>query len=175
MNADHFRLLFDYNRGANHAILDGAAQVPEREYLATVDGISFGSLHATLVHVLVAELVWLARWEGRTPPEALSDARKSGLIAEVEIPTFESLAELWREEEAKQLRFFSGITDETIVMSVVYKNLANQPDEQPLSELIAHFVNHGTQFRAEAAVRLTQLGLSVGDLDLIIFLRQRGG
>ena len=37
---------------------------------------------------------------------------------------------------------------------------------------MAHLVNHGTQFRAEAAVRLTQLDASPGDIDLIVWLRQ---
>ena len=173
MDAGYFRLLLDYNRWANHLVMDRAAEVPEPDYLAIADGLSFGSLHATLVHILVGELVWLARWDGGLPPERLKDARKADRLAETEIPTFEALAALWRGEEAKQQRFFSALTDETVSKTVAYSDQYGTPNEQPLSQLIAHLVNHGTQFRAEAAVRLTQLGLSPGDLDLIIFLRQR--
>jgi uncharacterized damage-inducible protein DinB len=65
------------------------------------------------------------------------------------------------------------LTDDAVSKTITYMNQYGEPNEQPLSQLIAHVVNHGTQFRAEAAVRLTQLGLLSGDLDLIIFLRQR--
>ena len=174
MDADYFRLLFDYNRWANKLILTRAAEVREEGYFAIVPGLSFGSLHATLVHILVGELVWLARWQGGLPPEALKDARKADRLAASEIPTFDSLTKLWRHEEEKQQRFFASLTDQTVHRTVVYRTQYDEPNEQPLSQLMAHFVNHGTQFRAEAAVCLTQLGLSPGDLDLIVFLRQRG-
>jgi uncharacterized damage-inducible protein DinB len=141
--------------------------------MATADGLSIGSLHATLVHILVAELVWLARWEGGLPPEELKDARLAGRLAVSEIPTFDAVTDLWRSEETKQHRFFSSLTDDAVLKTITYMNQYGEPSEQPLSQLIAHVVNHGMQFRAEAAVRLTQLGLSSGDLDLIIFLRQR--
>jgi len=38
---------------------------------------------------------------------------------------------------------------------------------------MAHLVSHGTQYRAEAAWSLTELGSSPGDLDLILYLRAR--
>ncbi len=173
MAADYFRLLFEYNRWANHLVLDRAAEAAEADYMAEVDGLSFGSLHATLVHILVAELVWLARWQGGLPPEELKDARRADRLAATEIATFDALTDLWRSEEAAQECFFSALTEEAVSRPVVYENAIGGQDERPLSQLIAHMVNHGTQFRAEAAVRLTQLGLSPGDLDLIIFLRQR--
>ena len=100
--AGYFRVLLDYNRWANHAVVDRAREVIESDYHATVDGLSFGSLHATLVHVLVGELVWLARWEGGLPPERLKDAREADQLAESEIPTFQKLTELWRREEERQ-------------------------------------------------------------------------
>ena len=112
MDADHFRLLFDYNRWANHLVIDRAAEVRESDYFAVSEGLSFGSLHATLVHTLVAEVVWLARWEGGSPPDRLKDARRADRLAETEITTFEALTELWRDEEAKQRRFFSALTDQ---------------------------------------------------------------
>jgi len=40
-------------------------------------------------------------------------------------------------------------------------------------QVLVHVVNHGTQFRGEAAVLLSQYGYSPGDLDFIAFLRQR--
>ena len=174
MDADHFRLLFDYNLWANQLVLDRSAEVRKEDYFAAVPGVSFGSLHATLVHIFVGELVWLARWQGGLPPDELKDARKADLLAVSEIPTFEALRRLWRAEQEKQWRFFASITDQTVSETITYRTQYGEPNEQALSELIAHLVNHGTQFRAEAAVRLTQLGLSPGDLDLIVYLRQAG-
>jgi uncharacterized damage-inducible protein DinB len=38
---------------------------------------------------------------------------------------------------------------------------------------MVHVLNHGTQHRSEAAVLLTELGRSPGDLDLVDFLEER--
>ncbi len=154
MNADNFRRLLDYNG----LVMQSAEVVAESDYHRTSAGLSFGSLHATLVHILVGELVWLARWEGSLPPERLKDARKAQRLAEHEIPSFEAFTELWCREQDRQMRFSSALTDEMVSATVVYDDQYGNPDEQPLCQLITHLVNHGTQFRAEAAVRLTQLG-----------------
>ena len=178
-DAGYFRVLLDYNRWANHLVMDRARmdrarEVAEADYHAIGEGLSFGSLHATLVHILLGELIWLARWEGSLPPERLKNARKADQLAETEIPTFEALTELWRREEDRMRRFSSALTDEAVSTTVAYDDQHGNPHKQPLSQLIAHLINHGTQFRAEAAVRLTQLELSPGDLDLIIFLWHHG-
>jgi uncharacterized damage-inducible protein DinB len=173
VSAGHFRTLLLYNRWANALVLDKAALARPADYFAAAPGLSFGSLHATLVHALVAEVVWLARWQGGLPPERLKDARMAERLAAEEVRSFEELTSMWRNEDAKLVPFIEGLTDEQVQTTIAYQTQYGEPNEQPLHELIGHFVNHGTQFRAEAAVRLSQLGLSPGDLDLIVYLRQR--
>jgi uncharacterized damage-inducible protein DinB len=173
VSADDYRLLFQYNAWANEQVLAKAALVSNVEYFEAAAGLSFGSLHATLVHILVADIVWLARWRGEMPPEALKDARQADVLAEREIPTFARLTELWASEQTKLQDFLSSLTDDRVHAAVAYQDQYGNAWTQPLWELMSHDLNHGTQFRAEAAVRLTQLGQSPGDLDLIVWLRSR--
>ena len=172
MSCAYFLTLFEYNRWANQRILGAAANVPAEAYFAPAAGLSFGNLHATLVHALVAEIVWLARWNGELPPDALKDARIADRIAVMELPTFADVRRVYVEEEARQVRFFEALTEKDVERVVSYRTQYGEAYEQPLGELMGHFFNHGTQFRSEAAVRLTQIGHSPGDLDLIVFLRQ---
>ncbi len=82
---------------------------------------------------------------------------------------------MWDEERLKQASFFASLTDEVVKSTLAYEDQYGNANSQPLWQLMTHLLNHGTQFRAEAAVRLTQLGLSPGDLDLIVWLRRPEG
>jgi uncharacterized damage-inducible protein DinB len=171
MDAEFFRMLFRYNRWANARVLARASEVGEADYFAPWPGLSFGSLHATLVHTLVGELVWLARFNGGLPPEALKDARRADALAASEVPTFDVLRDMWQVEDAKQEQFFEALRDEDVDAPLSYRTQYSDAYVQPLSEAMLHLLNHGTQFRAEASVRLTALGHSPGDIDLIMWLR----
>ena len=173
MSAEHFKTLLQYNRWANRLVLDKTALVSPEDYFAPVPGLSFGNLHATLVHALVAEIIWLARWRGELPPAEIKDVSLSDRLAVEFIGSFDALVTLWQSEDAKLVQFIEALTDGQVDRPLTYQTLTGEPYEQPLWELMAHFVNHGTQFRSEASVRLSQLGLSPGNLDLVIFLRQR--
>src|SRR6187455_2704176 len=107
-------MLFRYNRWANAHVLAKASEVSETDYYAPSPGLSFGSLHATLVHTLVGELVWLARFNGGLPPEALKDARRADVLASTEVPSLAALKSLWADEDAGQERFFDGLGDEDV-------------------------------------------------------------
>jgi len=174
VSADYFRLLHAYNRWANQRVLVKSGLASDADYHSRAAGLSFRSLHATLVHIVVGELVWLSRWRGELPPERLKDARAAERLSRRELPTLAAVRELWDVEDARQDAFFRSLGDSDIDRSVAYRTQFDEPNVQPLGQLIGHLVNHGTQFRAEAAVRLTQLDLSPGDLDLIVYLRGTG-
>jgi uncharacterized damage-inducible protein DinB len=173
MDAAYFRVLFDYNGWANERVLARAGELTEAEYSAVRPGLSFGSLHATLAHAFAAEGVWLGRWRGAPLTGPLANAREMGPILETEVPTLSALRERWQAVEAGLQEFVARLSDAEAQAPLRYVMTDGSAYEHPLAEQLAHLVNHGTQFRSEAAVALTQAGHSPGDLDLIGYLRQR--
>jgi uncharacterized damage-inducible protein DinB len=164
MNHSDLVFLFDYNYWANGRVLKAAAQLTPGRFTAP-HGLSHGSLRGALAHVLAAEIVWRLRCQSGISPTALP--------AENDFPTLDALQSRWAEEEAAMRAFIASLTDDQLVRSVEYKTTKGVPQSNSLWQLLAHVVNHGTQFRAEAAVALTAEGHSPGDLDLLLFMRER--
>lgn len=164
MNKADIQLLIDYNDWANARVLDAAAHLaPDR--LSAPHGLSHGSIRGALVHVLAAEIVWRLRCQSGISPTALP--------ADGDFPTFDSLRARWSEEAAALRAFSASLSDEQLAQSIEYKTTKGVAQSNILWQLLAHVVNHGTQFRAEAAVALTAEGHSPGDLDLLLFMRER--
>jgi uncharacterized damage-inducible protein DinB len=163
MNKQDIQLLFKYNQWANARILKSASAVTSEQYLAP-GSYPYGGLQGTLVHLLSAEWIWRKRWEGGSP--------SSRLKAE-DFPTFQSLLTRWQEEESVLMKFVNAQTDDDLNEAFQYATLNGESMENVLWHVMAHVVNHGTQHRSEAAAMLTELGQSPGDLDMILFLRER--
>jgi uncharacterized damage-inducible protein DinB len=172
VDAAYFRKLFAYNRWANDRVLEQAMALPVENYTAKVAGLSFETLHATLTHVFVADAVWLGRWKARPLTGDLADARRMDRVVETEVPTLRILLERWRAMESDRQEYLASLSDEDVRRPIAYQSQNGTTYLHPLGEQMAHVINHGTQFRAEAAVALTAFGSSPGDMDLIAYLRQ---
>ena len=155
--------LYQYHDWAHARVLRQAALVTPEQYTAAAP-VPHGCLRGTLVHALAAEVVWRRRWQGDSP---------ASLLNEVDLPTFAALRDRW-EQEAQALRdFVASLSEDDLNRTVHYKTTRDLPKENVLWHLMTHVINHGTQHRSEAAVLLTEAGHSPGDLDLIVFLRDR--
>ena len=160
MNKQDILVLYKYNQWANAKILQAAANVTEKQYLAPAS-FPHGGLQGTFVHTLFAEWLWRKRWEGISPAIRFRPE---------EFPTFESLCTRWAQEEKQLLDFVDGLSDERLNTTFNYTNTSGKPFTRILWQAMAHVVNHGTQHRTEAAAMLTELGHSPGDIDFIYFL-----
>jgi len=164
VRADDLALLFAYNAWANHRVLDAASRVTPEQWTQPA-GLSHGSLRGAMVHVLSPEYVWRTRCQDNVFPRAP--------LSEHDFPALASLRERWQDEEAKLLAYVNSLDDEALSRVVRYQSTTGVSRETPLWQVLVHVVNHGTQFRGEAALALTRYGHSPGNLDFMHWLRER--
>ncbi len=164
MNKNDILTLYDYNYWATARVMNAAAKLTTKQF-TTPAGLSHGSVRGALTHILGAEMVWRLRCA-----EGVSLAVLPG---EQDFPTVDVLRERWTDEEQKMRSYLSSLNDDALNQAVRYTTTKGVPYENVLWNLLAHVVNHGTQFRGEAGVALTAYGQSPGDLDMLQYFRTK--
>lgn len=162
MSIAHFSTLFDYQYWANHRIADAAARLTEEQRHARPFAID--SIHVTLVHLVATDWLWRQRRQGESPVS---------LPQVAEISTFEDLLQRWAEEEAAMRAYLTTLADTDLDRAVTYRTMSGQTWSQPVWQILAQMLNHGTQHRSEVAAMLTEMGASPGNLDFFVYLRER--
>lgn len=163
MNTQDIQLLYKYNSWANARILNAASRVSHEQFIAPASH-PHNDLRHTLTHTLFAEWLWHNRWVGQSQP--------APFLSE-DFPTFNALKARWAEEDKALDDFMTSLTDEKLNSTYQYKTIKGIAYKSILWQAMAHVVNHGTQHRSEAAATLTELGHSPGDIDLVVFLREK--
>lgn len=165
MQPEEVTLLFAYDAWATERVLDQAAQVNQAELLAPRP-FGQGSLRDTLVHLVSAMWIWRTRCqEGRSPTQFL----KAGDFADMA-----AVRSRWQAESAAIRDYVAGLSAADLSGMFHYQDTRGNTHQDKLWQILAHVINHSTQHRTEVAAILTTLGFSPGDLDLIVYLRQKG-
>ena len=163
MTINELLTLFNYNYWANYKIIQTAEVIDEEQFYAPARA-SFGSLRGTLIHILSTEWIWRMRCqEGVSPKEMFTDNN---------FPTLNAIRSGWQTEEQSMRAYLGRLQDIDLDRKMAYTTMKGRHYDTPLWEILVHVVNHGTQFRSEAAMLLTDFGHSPGDLDLILYLRE---
>lgn len=158
-DAVRLRRLMAYDAWADDRIVDAIEGLDAAE-LARPREAYFGSLAQSLRHLVIVQMRWLARWNGTPLPGA-----------DHPLPP-------WREAFATSHAALRGyvapLEDDDFERVVTYTLQSGVTRHQPLADLVAHLVNHGTQHRAEIGLLLERIGRSPGDLDYVMFLHSAG-
>lgn len=159
------RTLYDYNRWVNERLLAVAEQVPPERQRERAGG-SFDSIHGTLAHLLAAEIIWLSRWRGVSPPRLFGAADVADLAA---------IRRRWAENQRGLEAFLAELTPERLDEELHYTSTEGRPYAYPLWQMMVHVVNHGTHHRSELAELLTRAGHPPPPTDLIRYFAERSG
>lgn len=163
---DHYRMFADYNRWANRRLYAAAAELGDTQYRED-RGAFFGSLHATLNHILVGDRIWLKRFTGQGEAPATLDAILHEDLA--------GLTAARVAEDERIIAWLDGLDERRLTAHFTYSPLT-MPGKitQKLGPTLAHFFNHQTHHRGQAHTILTALGRPSLTLDLVYFLRTEG-
>jgi uncharacterized damage-inducible protein DinB len=166
MLSDYFATLARYNAWANRRLYRACGRLSEDEYLRERRS-SFGSLHATLNHILVADRIWLARIEGRTPPRLELDQILYADLIGLKVARVA--------EDAHLRNLVAAFSAAMFDQPLVYRNGRGDRFETPLHLVFGHLFNHQAHYRGEASVLLAQTAVPPPALDLIRFVRKEAG
>jgi uncharacterized damage-inducible protein DinB len=158
---DYVRTMAAYNRWQN-GNLYGAADGLSDADRKTPRAAFFGSIHATLNHLLWGDQVWMHRFAGFPKPGAPN------------IPASVAMFESWGDLKRERAAFDQAITDwaeridpEWLAGDLVwFSGSTGREMRQPRWLLVTHMFNHQTHHRGQVHCMLTQAGAKPGTTDL---------
>lgn len=155
-----------YNRWQNESLYGAAGRLSDRERRRD-RGAFFGSIHATLAHLVWADRLWLGRFR-QTPPSPVAMA--DGLAA---FPSWQALQDERIACDTAIVRWADALAPDWLNGDLTYYSMSAHREIGGLRWVfVAHFFNHQTHHRGQAHVILTGLGKPAPELDMLYYQRE---
>ncbi|MBF9031490.1 damage-inducible protein DinB [Rhodobacterales bacterium HKCCE3408] len=148
-----------YNAWQNGSIFR-AADVLSVEARREDRGAFWGSIEATLSHLMWGDLMWVSRFEGVPGPDIT--IRNSGAAYD-----WDALMETRPVLDARIAAWARGLSAEDLEGDLSWYSGAMQRDiTQPMPLCAVHFFNHQTHHRGQVHAMLTAAGARPDDTDI---------
>ena len=154
--------LYRYNWWAHRRLLDAAHALRSEEFIQNLGG-SFPSIHATLLHVLWAEMLFVRRWQGQSTAD---------ISRPPELDTVAAITSAWEALEQERAAYLEGLTEAELTQTTSYTDSRGRSISEPLWQTLVHLANHSTFHRGQVVSQLRQLGHVPPSTDFIIFCRE---
>ena len=158
ITSDYGVAMAQYNAWMNERLYALCAKLPDDERRRD-RGAFFGSIHATLNHVVYADLAFLSRFTGDPPqvPELGVDL----------YPDFGSLRRVRSTLDVRLCEWAATLHDDWLRESLTYvSKVDGRTRTVPRWVLVAHVFNHQTHHRGQVTTLLSQMGHDIGSTDL---------
>ncbi|MFO7286065.1 MAG: DinB family protein [Gammaproteobacteria bacterium] len=156
---EHVRAMARYNVWMNERLYDACSRLSDADRKRDL-GAYFKSIHGTLNHILLADRIWMSRFEGSGYE---FDSLRDELYAD-----FDELRRARAAEDERIESWVGGLSSSDLQRELSYvSKLRPIPRRYPLWFALSHFFNHQTHHRGQVTTLLMQLGIDPGVTDLI--------
>lgn len=156
---EHVRAMARYNVWMNERLYDACSRLSDADRKRDL-GAYFKSIHGTLNHILLADRIWMSRFEGSGYE---FDSLRDELYAD-----FDELRRARTAEDERIESWVGGLSSSDLQRELSYvSKLRPIPRRYPLWFALSHFFNHQTHHRGQVTTLLMQLGIDPGVTDLI--------
>jgi uncharacterized damage-inducible protein DinB len=156
----YVQALTAYNAEMNRRLYAAAARLTDEERLRD-RGAFWRSIHGTFNHLVWADRMWMARFDGWDKPAVVLAESGSLFAGFAEMRDARVDADLDLRDWAGRVRqdWLDGTT-------AWFSGATGQEQVRPTALLVAHMFNHQTHHRGQAHAMLTAAGERTGDTDL---------
>jgi uncharacterized damage-inducible protein DinB len=164
----HAQLMARYNRWQNRSVYAAAAALTDQQRRAP-RGAFFGSIHATLTHLLWADQNWLGRFTGKPSPmldypgQPWPRSPKESVNLQI---GWDDLAHHRAAFDEAIVAWAAGIDPSWLGEDLIWTNSAGRQNRQARWMLVTHFFNHQTHHRGQVHAMLTACGAKPEDTDI---------
>jgi len=162
ITAQYCRTMAQYNQWQNNGLRPIVKSMDEQDLRAD-RGAFFGSIFATLNHLLWGDMLWMSRFDGGDGPSFDAKDHKDLTPNKAEWDRLRFLTDgrikLWA-EAVKTVDLTGDLT--------WYSGMAGKELSEPKALCITHFFNHQTHHRGQIHAMLTAAGHKPQDTDLAL-------
>ena len=168
---DNYRFLARYNSWMNQRLYAACNTLTDAQRKAD-QGAFFKSVHTTLMHLVLADKMWLARFARQgvefaaLGSELLTMPQGSDYNSDLH-PVWTDLTQTRDALDAAIEQWLADMSPEFLTSTMRYANTKGVQRAHPAWQALTHLFNHQTHHRGQVTTLLTQAGVDVDVTDLI--------
>ena len=157
----HCELMAEYHGWAYATLFAGLDAIDDERYRLDC-GLFFRSIHGTLNHLLLADLIWYGRLAADPyPVRTLAD--------EIETDRAALRAQLLARSAAWR-QYLEGLDEAALAGVADFHRIDGTSMRLPRASCILHVFNHGTHHRGQVSAAMKQLVAKAAEIDFTYFL-----
>ncbi len=167
----HYQLLASYNKRMNQQLYKASFELSHAELEKDL-GAFFGSIIGSLNHIVVGDLLWLARFKdhfnGYKSLSRLDGYPKPNSLNDILYKDIEPLYDARSEVDSIIIDWISESKDSDFDEIFTYRNSKGEMYRKVFGDVVGHLFNHQTHHRGQISTLLSQLGKDIGVTDFIV-------